>query len=176
MTTATEISKANNVFDNSISGAEYDNLYQMVMHGPREAGDIPSKAACPDLVKKGYMAVDYTKEQCYSVTSKGIEAFIHKYITIDNPHHKIFGAVKICFAEITGDGWDGCPLWMPVGDIDWGKKNLADVLVFSEHLHAYDYMTFDYIDSEGNRKLMKPGDWLILLEKGHHTLHRFHVE
>lgn len=173
MTTAAEVRKAESVMNPPMSGGEYDNLYQLVMHGPREAGEIPSKATMDSLVELGYVKLDHSSDKCWSVTSKGIDAFVRQYLTIEDPHHKIFGAMRVCFAEITGVGWDGTPLYMPIGDIERAKLDLKDTLVLSRYYGSHDYVTFDYIDAEGKRHLMKPGDWLIMHENSTFTLHQF---
>lgn len=155
-----------------LTGGMYDNLFQLVVHGPREAGEIPSKAALGDLIANKWVG---QKDDRYIATSEGIKTLLAQYERVVNPHHSIFGAVYIESAEICGGGkLDGKPLVVLGGALAWAMEHLlGSKLKFSSSFGAYDYATFDYLDLDGNTWLMKPGDWLILSEDHKHTLHRF---
>lgn len=60
--------------DLELNGGELDTLYQLVMNGPLESGDMPSKVGFVLLCKRGYAMRDSDSWLGY-VTNKGIEKF-----------------------------------------------------------------------------------------------------
>lgn len=58
----------------SLSGAELDTLYQLVLNGPLSAGNLPSKVGFADLSKRA-LATQYIADRLHYVTEAGLEHF-----------------------------------------------------------------------------------------------------
>lgn len=162
-----------------MAAAVYDNLFQLVMHGPRESGEIPSKGWMEELIEQGWVTHTPNVDKCWNVTSKGIEAFLAEYEQIPDPAFPLFGAIYIQFAERCGDNeLDGKPLVVLGGAMAWVTEHmLGQNLTFSKYFGSYDYATFDYVHRPDEKEyLLKPGDWLILREDHNHTIHRFDAD
>ena len=159
-----------------MDGGVYDNLYQLVVNGPREAGEIPSKVHMQELVQNAWVSFDDDADKCWTITEAGLQAFMEAYSKIPNPHHKVFGAIRIGFAERCGDGeLDGTPVHTLGGCLEWAREHILQtkVMDWSEHFGAYDYATFDFVHPLTKIKThLKPGDWVILSEDHNHTVHK----
>ena len=159
-----------------MSGGVYDNLFQLVVNGPREAGEIPSKASMQELMENKWVTFNGDSDKCWTITDKGLQAFMEEYSTISNPHHSIFGALRVGSAEIIAGGeLDGIPLHCLGGCYDWARDNvfLNKVIDWAVSFSSYDYATFDFTHPiTGVKTHLKPGDWVILSEDHNHTVHK----
>jgi hypothetical protein len=72
-------------------GGVYDTLTALVMRGPLDAGDVPSKAGRHDLVEHGLAVVDESGSKT-SITWLGRQVFIHLWCP-DNPRVSLGVAV-----------------------------------------------------------------------------------
>ena len=160
--------------------AVYDNLFQLAQHGAREAGEIPSKSHMQELVQNKWVRFNGDVDKCWTITDAGLQAFMEAYSKIPNPHYKIFGAVRIGFAEICGGGeLDGTPIHALGGCLEWVREHVlkTKVMEWSEHFGSYDYATFDFTHPVTKVKThLKPGDWVILSEDHNHTVHKLSEE
>lgn len=158
-----------------LEGAVYDNLYQLVRHGAREAGEVPSKGHMVELLKNGWVTQHPDADKCWTITDAGIRAFLEYYDQIPNPHYRIFGVICISYAERCGDSQlDGIPIRVLGGALEWAQENVIGThLKWAASFGAYDYATFDFthpvtkVDTH-----LKPGDWIILSEDHNHTVHK----
>lgn len=160
-----------------LEGAVYDNLYQLVRHGAREAGEVPSKGHMGELLKNGWVTQQPNADKCWTITEAGIQTFLEEYDQIPNPHYKIFGVIRICFAERCGDSHsqlDGIPIRVFGGALEWAQANvISSHLTWAASFGAYDYATFDFTHPVTKVVThLKPGDWIILSEDHNHTVHK----
>lgn len=159
-----------------MAGAVYGNLFQLVRWGAREAGEIPSKSHMQELVQNAWVRFNGDEDKCWTITDAGLQAFMEAYSKTPNPYHKIFGAIRIGFAERCGaGGLDGTPIHTLGGCLEWVRENVlkTKVMDWSEHFNAYDYATFDFIHPLTKVKThLKPGDWVVLSEDHNHTVHK----
>jgi hypothetical protein len=159
-----------------MNGAVYDNLFQLARWGAREVGEIPSKGHMQELVQNKWVRFNGDEEKCWTITDAGLQAFLEAYSKIPNPHYKIFGTLRIGFAERCGNGeLDGTPIHCLGGCFDWARENvfLNKVLNWAESFGSYDYATFDFIHPVTKVKThLKPGDWVVLSEDHNHTVHK----
>lgn len=154
-----------------MSGAMYDTMFKLVTHGPQEVGDVPSKTGLYSAIDDDWVIHEH---HLYYPTDKGIQGFLRAYAQVPNPHHTIFGAIRVGHAEIIGDGQlDGNALEILGAAFDWCKDNvLGSSLVWAKSFSAYDYATFDFTHPETKVTThLKPGDWIILPEAGQYTVH-----
>lgn len=159
------------------SPAAYDALYQLLVHGPREADEIPSMAGLGEAIYHDWASHIEDSEQPYRITNDGLKETMRHYGTIFDPHYKIFGVLIVGFAEICGGGeLDGQPLHK-YGEVttEWLKENLFEThFKWADSFSAYDYATFDFVHPvTGVITHLKPGDAVVLKEDHNHTVHKF---
>lgn len=154
----------------------YENLYQLVAHGPREAGEIPVKHALPELLTRGWATYTAGLDAPYTVTYSGIVECLRFYSKLDNPHFKFFGGLIVGMATYEEDGSLNSSPLNTYGDVfEWFKKNiLGTSLKFNERKSGIPYATFKFLHPvTGVEHILEPGDVVIFKENGNHTVHQF---
>lgn len=161
-----------------VDGGVYDNLFQLVVHGPRESGEIPSKDTIGTLLEHKWITYNSKVDKCYAVTDLGIQTFFKCYNNIKAPYHRIFGAIRIDYVDV-GRLLDGDNSKKPIvifgGSEHWAKEHiLGKYLNYAKSFREYDYTTFDFEHPITNEVIhLGPGDWIILNEDHDHVVHNF---